>query len=63
MTNDQETFRHILDARSAYERGGWFDCLRLDPQRPNLITERNRTTHNALRAKMAAGVSLDQYAC
>ncbi len=52
---------HVLGARSTYERGGWFDCLRIDPQ--HLIIERDRTTHNALRAQMAAGVSLTGNFC
>lgn len=60
MTSDPEIFRHVLGARSTYERGGWFDCLRIDPHQPDLIIERDRTTHNALRAQMAAGVSLTE---
>ncbi|KAF2188485.1 putative benzoate 4-monooxygenase cytochrome P450 [Zopfia rhizophila CBS 207.26] len=55
LTSDPEVFRQVLGARSKYERGTWFDCLRLDPHRANLITERDRIVHNQLRAKMAAG--------
>lgn len=57
ITSDPEIFRHILGVRSSYQRGPWFDCLRLDPHRANLITERDRKTHNVLRAQMSAGVS------
>ncbi|KAL8848824.1 MAG: hypothetical protein Q9221_006163 [Calogaya cf. arnoldii] len=55
LTNDPETFRKILVARSRYERGPWFDSLRLDPKRANLITEKNISQHNKLRSQMAPG--------
>ncbi|GAD97232.1 putative P450 monooxygenase [Paecilomyces variotii No. 5] len=55
ITSDPEIFRHILSVRSNYQRGPWFDCLRLDPHRANLITERDIKTHNVLRAQMSAG--------
>ncbi|KAL8902778.1 MAG: hypothetical protein Q9207_004386 [Kuettlingeria erythrocarpa] len=55
LTNDPETFRRILMARSKYVRGPWFDSLRLDPKKANLITERNIAHHNTLRSQMAPG--------
>ncbi|KAL9639808.1 MAG: hypothetical protein Q9204_000948 [Flavoplaca sp. TL-2023a] len=55
LTNDPETFRRILMARSKYERGPWFDSLRLDPNRANLITEKNTARHSTLRSQMAPG--------
>ncbi len=58
ITSDPDIFRHMLSVRSQYERGKWFDFLRLNPHKANLITERNRIVHNKLRARMAAGVSL-----
>jgi hypothetical protein len=57
ITSDPELFRHILGVRSTYQRGVWFDCLRLNPFHANLITERDRKKHNALRAQLTAGVS------
>lgn len=57
LTSDPEVWRRILGARSNYERGPWFDHLRLNPHTANLITERNIRKHNALRYQMAAGVS------
>ena len=56
LTNDPDTFRKILAARSKYERGAWFDSLRLNPKRANLITERDSARHNMLRYQMAPGV-------
>lgn len=58
LTSDPEIFRQVLGIRSAYERGTWFDCLRILPHRANLITERNRTIHNSMRKQMAAGVRI-----
>ena len=58
ITNDPHTFRRILAARSNYHRGRWFDCLRLDPNNANLITERDWPRHNTLRQQMAPGVGI-----
>ncbi|RAH69244.1 cytochrome P450 [Aspergillus aculeatinus CBS 121060] len=55
ITNDPGLFRQILGVQSKYNRGPWFDALRLDPHNANLITERHRQKHDALRAKMAPG--------
>lgn len=44
-------------ARSTYSRAAWYDGMRLDPRVNNVISERNDKRHNALRAKMASGVS------
>ncbi|TGO49558.1 hypothetical protein BOTNAR_0427g00040 [Botryotinia narcissicola] len=55
VTSDPDTWRKVLGIRSNYERGSWFDCLRIDPHRANLITERDRSKHNALRYQMASG--------
>jgi hypothetical protein len=60
LTSDPDIFRQILNVRSEYERGSWFDCLRLNPYRANLITERDRVVHNQLRRQMAAGVSIER---
>lgn len=56
ITSDPDTWRKVLGIRSNYERGSWFDCLRIDPHRANLITERDRSKHNVLRYQMASGV-------
>ena len=56
LTNDPNTAQKILGARSHYVRGPWYDSLRLDPHRSNLVTERNTRQHNKLRHQMSAGV-------
>jgi hypothetical protein len=42
--------------RSPYKKGEFYDAVRFDPTRDNLISMRDDNLHNELRAKMAAGV-------
>ena len=44
--------------RSPYKKGEFYDAVRFDPTRDNLISMRDDDRHNELRAKMAAGVSV-----
>ncbi|KAI0547221.1 putative benzoate 4-monooxygenase cytochrome P450 [Xylaria curta] len=55
VTNDPNVFRTILGAHSKSERGPWFDSLRINRHRANLITDRDRAHHEMLRSKLAAG--------
>ena len=57
LTDDPDTTIKLLAARSPYVRGRWYDSLRLDPHRPNLVAENDPQKHNALRHQMSAGVS------
>jgi len=57
VTNDADLLRLMSGARSTYSRAPWYDGMRLDPRVNNVISERNDKRHNALRAKMASGVS------
>ncbi|KAL8725213.1 MAG: hypothetical protein Q9166_007495 [cf. Caloplaca sp. 2 TL-2023] len=57
LTDDPETTINILASRSPYVRGRWYDSLRLDPHRPNLVAETHPSKHNALRHQMSAGYS------
>ena len=43
--------------RSRYKKGDFYDAVRFDPTRDNIISQRDDELHNELRAKMAAGVS------
>jgi hypothetical protein len=58
IISDTEALRKILGARSRYVRSDFYTAIRFDPSRDNLLTQRNDKLHGALRAKMAAGVSL-----
>ena len=56
VTDDVDLLRHMSAARSVYTRSDWYDGMKLDPNIPNVISERNEMRHTALRAKMASGV-------
>jgi hypothetical protein len=58
ITGDPDILRKIQAIRSPYRRSNWYDALRIDPTRNNVLSERSDEKHNALRAKMAAGVGL-----
>ncbi|CAI4215918.1 unnamed protein product [Parascedosporium putredinis] len=47
----------MLGVRTNYRRSDWYVAMRLDPSRDNVLSQRDDTRHNELRAKMAAGYS------
>ncbi|KAL8781671.1 MAG: hypothetical protein Q9213_005888 [Squamulea squamosa] len=55
LTSDPVTTQKILAVRSRYSRGPWYDSLRLDPHRSNLVTERDTRRHNTLRQQLSPG--------
>ncbi|KAF2770173.1 putative P450 monooxygenase [Teratosphaeria nubilosa] len=55
VTDDPELVQRILAARSHYERGPWFDSIRIDPLVTNIVSERNTGKHNHLRHQMSGG--------
>ncbi|KAI9796326.1 MAG: hypothetical protein M1835_004317 [Candelina submexicana] len=55
ITSDPQTARRLLAVHSKYTRGPWYDCLRIDPERSTLVTERDTRKHNVLRHQMAPG--------
>lgn len=57
LTDDPETVRRILAARSGYVRGPWFDSVRIDPHIPNIVSERDVRKHRDIRSKLAPSVS------
>jgi len=57
VTNDPEILKRISAVRSPYTRSNWYDGTRFEPDHDHVMSERNETRHNELRAKMAAGVS------
>lgn len=58
LTDDPVLLRRINAARSLYTKGEWYDGVKLDPDINNTISEKDEQLHNALRAKVASGVSL-----
>ncbi|KAF5520379.1 Cytochrome P450 monooxygenase lolP1 [Colletotrichum aenigma] len=57
VTNDAELLRRMWAVRSPYRKGAWYQAVRFDPTRDNIISMRNDHDHNELRAKMAIGYS------
>lgn len=57
VTCDPELLRRMLGVRTNYRRSDWYVAMRLDPSRDNVLSQRDDTRHNELRAKMAAGYS------
>ncbi|KAM0327966.1 hypothetical protein ACHAQA_005365 [Verticillium albo-atrum] len=57
VTNDSEILRRMWAVRSPYRKGSFYDAVRFDPTRDNIISMRDDHAHNELRAKMAIGYS------
>ena len=56
VTCDPDILRRVWAVRSPYRRGEFYDAMKFNPTRDNLLSLRSDTAHNVLRAKMAAGV-------
>ncbi|KAM0630540.1 hypothetical protein ACHAO3_000613 [Verticillium nonalfalfae] len=57
VTNDSEILRRMWAVRSPYRKGDFYDAIRLDPTKDNIISMRDDHAHNELRAKVAIGYS------
>ncbi|KKY36053.1 putative benzoate 4-monooxygenase cytochrome p450 [Diaporthe ampelina] len=55
VTDDPEVVKRMWAVRSRYKKGDFYDAVRFDPTRDNIISTRDDERHNELRAKMAAG--------
>ncbi|KAJ3945074.1 uncharacterized protein N0V96_005097 [Colletotrichum fioriniae] len=49
--------RRMLGVRSEYRRSDWYDGMRFNPSRDNVLSCRDEDEHAKLRSKMAAGYS------
>jgi hypothetical protein len=58
LTDDPEGLRKMAAVRSPYRRSIWYDGMRLEKDYLHVLSERDDTRHNDLRAKMGLGVSL-----
>ncbi|KAF2691479.1 cytochrome P450 oxidoreductase [Lentithecium fluviatile CBS 122367] len=63
LLSDPEESMRILAPRSKYERGPWYDAFRIEPNRPNIISQRHRSTHLRMRYQMAPGVHTLWFIC
>ncbi|KAH6691663.1 benzoate 4-monooxygenase cytochrome P450 [Plectosphaerella plurivora] len=57
VTNDSEILRRMWAVRSPFRKGHFYDAIRFDPTRDNIISMRDDEVHNELRAKTAIGYS------
>lgn len=57
ITSDPDLIKHMYKARGDYTRSSWYEGMRFNPSRDNLLSLRSEAEHTKLRAKMASGVS------
>ncbi|KAF0323496.1 cytochrome P450 [Colletotrichum asianum] len=57
MTSDPELWKRMLGVRTTYKRSRWYDAMRLDPGKDNVLSVRDNELHSKLRAQMAPGYS------
>ncbi len=57
ITSDPDLMRHMLNVRTRYSRSSWYDAMRLDPTKDNVLSQRNDELHGRTRSKMQAGYS------
>ncbi|KAK1979162.1 cytochrome P450 [Colletotrichum cereale] len=57
LNDDPGLLRRMLAVRSEYRRSDWYDGMRFDPAKNNVLSSRDEDEHSKLRAKMAAGYS------
>ncbi|PHH79236.1 hypothetical protein CDD80_5320 [Ophiocordyceps camponoti-rufipedis] len=57
VTSDPDLMRRMLHVRTPYKRSDWYDGMRLDPSKDNVLSQRDDDLHGKLRSKMAAGYS------
>jgi len=56
LLSDPGESMRILCSRSRYERGPWYDAFKIEPDRPNIVSQRHRPSHLRMRFQMASGV-------
>ncbi|KAK7454239.1 hypothetical protein Landi51_03359 [Colletotrichum acutatum] len=57
LNDDPALMRRMLGVRSEYRRSDWYDGMRFNPSRDNVLSCRDEDGHAKLRSKMAAGYS------
>ena len=57
LSNDPDVVRLLWAVRSPYKKGSFYEAVRFNPERDNIISMRDDAAHAELRAKMASGVS------
>lgn len=57
IISDPELMKYMLNVRTKYKRSDWYDGMRLDPSKDNVLSTRDDTLYGNLRSKMASRVS------
>ncbi|OLN85878.1 Pisatin demethylase 19 [Colletotrichum chlorophyti] len=57
LNDDPRLMRRMNGVRSDYRRPDWYDGMRLNPTKNNVLSWRDEDEHTKLRSKMAAGYS------
>ncbi|KAG5978910.1 hypothetical protein E4U54_007002 [Claviceps lovelessii] len=57
VTCDIGLIRRMLGVRSHYTRSAWYNGMRFEPQKNNIVSMRDDATHAIMRSRMAAGYS------
>lgn len=58
VTSDPELIKRMLNVRTPYKRSVWYNSMRLDPGKDNVISQRDDAIHGNLRTRMAPGVCM-----
>uniref|UniRef100_A0A0D2YEY0 Pisatin demethylase n=1 Tax=Fusarium oxysporum (strain Fo5176) TaxID=660025 RepID=A0A0D2YEY0_FUSOF len=57
ITSDPDLMKHMLNVRTRFQRSSWYDAMRLDLTKDNVLSQRNDELHASTRSKMAAAYS------
>ncbi|KAK2044941.1 pisatin demethylase [Colletotrichum somersetense] len=57
LSDDPELWKRMLAVRSEYRRPDWYDGMRFNPAKNNVLSARDEDEHSKLRSKMKAGYS------
>ncbi|KAI9808771.1 MAG: hypothetical protein M1825_003924 [Sarcosagium campestre] len=57
VTDDPDALRRINAVRGNYQKSHWYDAMRFQPKRDNVLSLRDGKSHQSLRSKMSAGYS------
>ena len=57
VTSDPDLIRRMSGVRSDYRRSDWYNSMRFNPSKDNVVSMRDDELHNRLRAKLSAGYS------
>lgn len=57
LCTDPDVLRRMSAARSAYQKGRFYDSARLRPDDNNVVAQRDELLHKEMRARMGPAVS------